>query len=62
MTQPVSASQPQHEFAIQRIYAKDISYESPHTPDIFSVQWTPQVELNLQTDYKKLLQSNFTIK
>lgn len=56
MTQKTKApsTDSQHEFSIQRIYTKDISFEAPNTPDIFQNEWTPQVDLNLNTDSKKL--------
>lgn len=44
----------QHEFSIQRIYIKDLSYEAPNTPDIFNVDWAPQVDLNLHTSSQKI--------
>lgn len=34
-------------FAIQRIYNKDISFESPSAPAIFREQWHPNVHLDL---------------
>lgn len=46
--------EPQHEFAIQRIYIKDLSYEAPNTPELFKNEWVPQVDFNLHTDSKKL--------
>ncbi len=36
-------------FDIQRIFLKDISYEAPHTPQIFSKEWKPEVQLNIET-------------
>lgn len=51
----------QHEFGIHRIYVKDLSYESPHTPDIFNTEWTPQVDLNLHTDSKKLSEDIYEV-
>jgi len=44
----------QHEFAIQRIYTKDLSYEAPNTPETFKVEWQPQVDLNLHNKSQKL--------
>ncbi len=35
------------EFAIQKIYCKDISFEAPNTPQIFREQWQPEVNLQL---------------
>ena len=56
-----SQSEPQHEFNIQRIYTKDISYEAPGAPDIFQIEWTPQVDLNLHTDSKKISDDTYEV-
>lgn len=39
----------QQEFGIQRIYIKDVSYESPNAPKIFLEQWQPELNLDLGT-------------
>ncbi len=36
----------QPEFIIQRVYVKDLSLETPHSPQAFQEEWQP--ELNLQ--------------
>lgn len=36
-------------FLIQRIYTKDISFESPNSPKAFKEQWQPQVNLQVNT-------------
>jgi len=42
-------------FKIQRVYLKDVSFESPMTPQVFiNSQWQPQVSLNLHTETSKL--------
>jgi len=42
-------------FKIQRVYLKDVSFESPMTPKVFiDSQWQPQVALNLHTESAKL--------
>lgn len=38
-------SQPQ--FALQRIYVKDLSFESPKAPLMFKSQWKPEVTLDI---------------
>ena len=39
---------PQNYFSIQKLYVKDVSFESPATPDVFSFQkWQPKIDLNL---------------
>ncbi len=37
------------QFALQRIYVKDISFESPKAPEIFRKAWQPEVKLDLNT-------------
>lgn len=42
------------QFNIQRIYVKDISFESPKAPNIFRDEWKPQVNVDLQTNAKPI--------
>lgn len=37
------------EFAIQRIYVKDSSFEAPEAPGIFRENWEPKVNIDLHT-------------
>ncbi len=54
--------QPQQQFAMQRIYNKDISFESPNTPNIFKKQWQPAVNVDLNTKSDKIDdQGNFEV-
>ncbi len=40
------------QIAIQKIYVKDFSFESPHTPDVFSKSdWSPKTNLNLRSTH-----------
>jgi preprotein translocase subunit SecB len=41
------AAQP--EFALERIYLKDLSFESPRSPEVFRGPWQPQVHLDINT-------------
>jgi preprotein translocase subunit SecB len=41
--------QPQQQFALQRIYTKDVSFESPASPNIFRKQWQPKINVDLNT-------------
>lgn len=43
------AQQEGPEFAIQRIYVKDLSLETPNTPSIFLENWEPELNMDLQT-------------
>ena len=42
------------QFMIQRIYIKDLSYETPNTPAVFQQQWEPELNLDLNTTYTLL--------
>jgi len=46
MTEQV-ANDSEREFGIQKIYCKDLSFETPNSPDIFREQWQPEVNLQL---------------
>lgn len=45
--QQTDANQPQ--FSIQRIYLKDLSFESPNSPAVFTKAWQPEVGLEINT-------------
>lgn len=47
-------TQPQLQLSIQRIYMKDISFETPNSPEVFTGEWKPNMDLNLGTDTKKI--------
>lgn len=51
-TNDSQAANPQ--FEIQRIYVKDISFESPNTPQTFVEEWKPEVTLNLETKSNRI--------
>jgi preprotein translocase subunit SecB len=37
------------EFALERIYVKDLSFESPRAPEVFREPWQPQIQLDINT-------------
>ena len=54
--------QAQQQFVMQRIYSKDLSFESPSTPGIFKKQWQPKVNVDLNTKSEKVDdQGNFEV-
>lgn len=53
--------QQQPQFGIQRIYTKDVSFESPNSPDIFRKEWKPQVKLDLNTQTRQLDEGAFEV-
>ena len=59
-----AAAAPQKQAAqlqIQRIYTKDISFETPNSPKIFAKEWKPEVKLDIDTRSNKLDKSLFEI-
>lgn len=46
------------QFAIQKIYIKDLSFETPNTPAIFTEKWDPTVDFNLGTNVATLQDNN----
>ena len=42
-------------FSIQKIYVKDVSFESPTSPALFDFkQWDPKIELNINNAHTRL--------
>ena len=46
--------QPQQQFSLQRIYTKDLSFESPTSPAVFRQQWQPKVSVDMNTKSDKV--------
>ena len=40
--------------AIQKVYLKDLSYEAPNTPQVFTEEWRPKVDIQLANTASKL--------
>jgi preprotein translocase subunit SecB len=49
------------QFNIQRIYTKDISFESPNAPAIFTKEWKPEIKLDIDTSTNKLEDNMFEV-
>jgi len=54
MTENAQSNETNPEFAIQRIFVKDLSFETPNSPEIFTVEWDPESSLNLNSSVNKL--------
>ena len=48
-------------FAIQRIYLKDSSFESPKSPQGFRDQWKPKVNLELKSNHRLIEQNLYEV-
>ena len=49
------------QFMIQRVYVKDLSYETPNTPEVFQQQWEPELTLDLNTTHTQLEQGVYEV-
>ncbi|WP_407331642.1 protein-export chaperone SecB [Enterovibrio sp. 27052020O] len=54
MAEAANNQQEQQNFAIQRIFLKDVSFEAPNSPDVFQQEWNPDVNLDLDTQSREL--------
>jgi preprotein translocase subunit SecB len=54
--EPQAAAQAPQEvqFNLQRIYTKDISFETPNSPAVFQKEWKPEVKLDIDTRTNEL--------
>ena len=51
----MSEEQNQQQFSIQKIYIKDVSFESPNAPSVFNDgQWKPDVNVQINTEVKTI--------
>lgn len=42
----------QTKFGIQRLFVRNISFESPMAPDVFLKAWKPQIKIDLNTQHR----------
>lgn len=49
MTDEQQADIQQGQFQLQRIYVKDMSFESPRAPEVFRQEWKPEVNLEVNS-------------
>jgi preprotein translocase subunit SecB len=51
----------ERQFAIQRIYTKDLSFESPNAPQIFLGEWKPEINVGIQSQVNKLSEESIEV-
>lgn len=57
-----TADQPEGpQFALQRIYLKDSSFESPRSPAVFQGQWQPKINFDIKTRNSKIQDGVFEV-
>ena len=52
----------QVEIAIQRLYTRDLSFESPKAPHVFTSEKSPKIQLDLSTKSRKLDEAVFEVE
>jgi len=61
VTEGTQEAQAEPQFAIQRVYTKDVSFETPNSPAIFQTDWKPEIKLDLDTRSNKLGENTFEV-
>ena len=55
------ADNQQPQFALQRIYIKDASFEASNSPQAFTKEWKPEVKLDLNSGARKLDDNHYEV-
>lgn len=55
------AEDKQGQFGVQKIYIKDLSFETPHSPMIFQEQWSPSVNMDVSNSAASLDESTYEV-
>ena len=65
---PEQAAQPQGQadpnapqFALQRIYLKDFSFESPRSPGVFAGQWSPKINFEVKSRSQQYQENSYEV-
>ncbi len=61
MSEEAQDQAPEQTFEIQKIYLKDVSFESPQAPAIFQKQWEPTTNLQVGTKHKQLAENVYEV-
>jgi len=56
-----NSNAPQQQFALQRIYIKDLSFESPQGFKAFTREWKPAIKMDLNTRHEKIDDNNYEV-
>ena len=58
----MTEQQQEQQFIIQRIYVKDVSFEVPNSPAVFTQEWHPDTNLDLNTQVNTLSNDNYEVE
>jgi len=51
----------QGEINIERIYIKDLSFESPNAPQVFQDKWEPRIQLDINTRSRLVADTHYEV-
>lgn len=54
-------SQDARQFSIQKIYVKDVSFETPNTPEVFTQDWEPEMEFDLGSTTQRIREDVYDV-
>lgn len=55
------ADNQQPQFGLQRVYLKDVSFEAPNSPKVFSQEWKPEIKLDLNTGARQIDEQHYEV-
>lgn len=58
---PTAATTVKTQFLLQRIYTKDISFESPGAPAIFAQEWNPESNLQFSSGATRITDKQYEV-
>jgi preprotein translocase subunit SecB len=61
MTENTEQTNEERKFELQRIYTKDVSFETPNSPEVFTLDWNPENQMSLNSDVNPLGNNTFEI-
>ena len=54
-------SEQEEQFEIQKLFVRDLSFESPQAPVIFTEKWQPSTDVNLSSRFDELGDDNYLV-
>jgi preprotein translocase subunit SecB len=51
----------ERQFVLRNVYVKDLSFESPNTPELFREEWRPESSLHLDIKVNQLLEDTHEV-
>ncbi len=59
--QPNTHTEDNSQFMVQRVYIKNLSYETSNTPAVFQEKWEPELNLDLNAEHVELDKGVFEV-